>query len=116
MPDMAKLAPEPAPAPLPTQAAVQPPVKSLPEKPGLWRRLPTILAGWKRQWMLRRKTRPFQSPAVQTELALDKVRVLRNDLCEDDLEVVMIDKKTGKKTEKPAHSEEVESEKLTAQP
>jgi hypothetical protein len=37
-------------------------------------------------------------------------------LCEDDLEVVMIDKKTGNKTEKPAHCEEVESEKLAAKP
>jgi hypothetical protein len=42
------------------------------------------------------------------------VRVIRNDLCEDDLEVVMLDKKTGKKREKPAHVDEVEPEKLTA--
>ncbi len=114
-PALAKLAPEPAPAPLPTPPAAPVPAKGLPERPGLWSRLPAILAGWKSQWMLRRQARPFQSPAVQTELALDKVRVLRNDLCEDDLEVVTIDKKTGKKTENPAHREEVESEKLAAQ-
>jgi hypothetical protein len=115
-PPLAKVTPEPVLAPLPTPTAAPAPVKDLPAKPGLWSRLPAILAGWKNQWKLRRKTRPFQSPAVQTELALDKVRVLRNDLCEDDLEVVMIDKKTGKKAEKPAHSEEVESQKLAAQP
>jgi|HubBroStandDraft_1064217.scaffolds.fasta_scaffold187808_2 hypothetical protein len=115
-PALAKVASEPAPEPLPTPAAAPARVKDLPAKPGLWSRLPAILAGWKSQWILRRKTRPFQSPAVQTELALDKVRVIRNDLCEDDLEVVMIDKKTGNKTEKPAHCEEVESEKLAAKP
>jgi hypothetical protein len=61
-----------------------------------------------------RKERPFQSKAVQTELALDKVKVIRNDLCQDDLEVVAIDKKAAKKTEKPVQSEEME--KLTAHP
>jgi hypothetical protein len=92
------------------------PMKDQPSKPGFWSRLAGIPAGWARQWIPWRKAQPFQSPTVQTELGLDKVRVMRNDLSEDDLEVVMVDKKAGKKTEKPAHSEEVEREKLTANP
>jgi hypothetical protein len=102
----------PVPAPVPAPA----PVKDQPSKPGLWSRLAAIPAGWTCPWIPWRKAPPFQSPTVQTELALDKVRVMRNDLSEDDLEVVMLDKKAGKKTEEPAHSEEVEREKLTANP
>jgi hypothetical protein len=41
---------------------------------------------------------------------------MRNDLSDDGLEVVTMDKKAGKKMEKPAHREEVEREKLTAHP
>jgi hypothetical protein len=51
---------------------------------------------------------------------LEKVKVMRNDLSEDDLEVVFIAKKAGNKAgnkaEKPAQSERVEREKLTAIP
>jgi hypothetical protein len=104
--------------PKPVPAAKAPPApareKEQPSKPGLWSRLAEIPSGWTRQWNPWHKAPPFQSPTVQTELALDKVRVIRNDLCEDDLEVVMLDKKTGKKREKPAHVDEVEPEKLTA--
>ena len=32
---------------------------------------------------------------MQTELALEKVTVLRNDLNEDDLEVVLVERKVG---------------------
>jgi hypothetical protein len=45
---------------------------------------------------------------------LEKIKVMRNDLSEDDLEVVMIEKKAGKKADKKAQSEKVEREKLTA--
>jgi len=79
-------------------------------KPGFWRRL----AGWARGWMPWGKKHPFHWPAVQTELALDKVKVVRNDLKEDDLEVVVVDKSAGKKTGKPAQREE--ANKLTANP
>jgi hypothetical protein len=75
-----------------------------PARPGPWSRL----AAWAGRWMPWRKERPFQSAPVQTELALDKVKVIRNDLSEDDLEVVPIEKKAGKKTEKPVPSAEVE--------
>jgi hypothetical protein len=104
----------PVPAPVPAPAPVL--VKDEPSKPGLWSRLAGFLAGWTRQWIRWRNAPPFQSPTVQTELALDKVRVIRNDLSEGDLEVVMMEKKAGNKTEKPAQSEEVEREKLTANP
>jgi hypothetical protein len=46
-----------------------------------------------RRWSAARKAHPFQVPAVQTELALDKVTVVRNDLSEYDLEVVGMGKK-----------------------
>jgi hypothetical protein len=105
-------APAPKPAPVPPKAPA--PANDQPSKPGLWSRLAEIPSGWKRPWNPWHKAPPFQSPTVQTELALDKVRVIRNDLCEDDLEVVMLDKKTGKKREKPAQVDEVEREKLTA--
>ncbi|HTA29699.1 MAG TPA: hypothetical protein VK731_04410, partial [Candidatus Cybelea sp.] len=117
-PVAARVVPVPAPAPMPATAPVtaQAPAKDMPTKPALWSRLAAIPTDWARQWIPWRKAQPFQSPTVQTELALDKVRVIRNDLSEDDLEVVMIDKKAGNKTDKPAHSEEVEREKLTANP
>ena len=98
--------------PVPTPA----PAENQPSKPALWRRLAAIPASWTGSWIPWRKNPPVQSPTVQTELALEKVRVVRNDLCEDDLEVVMIDTKVGKKTEKPAQCEEVEREKATANP
>jgi hypothetical protein len=58
----------------------------------------------------------MRSAPVQTELALDKVKVMRNDLSEDDLEVVAIDKNAGKRIEKPAQAEQAEREQLTANP
>ena len=41
------------------------------------------------------KGRPVHRATVQTELALEKVTVLRNDLNEDDLEVVLVERKVG---------------------
>jgi len=107
-------APAPKPAPVPASERAPAPVEDQPSKPGLWSRLAEIPSGWTRQWNPWHKAPPFQSPTVQTELALDKVRVIRNDLCEDDLEVVMLDKKTGRKRETPAHVDDVEREKMTA--
>jgi hypothetical protein len=42
-----------------------------------------------------RKRREIHGTGVQTELALEKVTVLRNDLNEDDLEVVLVERKVG---------------------
>jgi len=100
----------------PTKSAGTAPAQPEPSKPRLWSHLADIPAGWLDKWIPRRKTPPFQSATVQTELVLEKVKVMRNDLSEDDLEVVMSDKKAGKKAEKPAQSERVEHEKMTAYP
>jgi len=106
-----------SPIPVPARARPAMPVlvKETPPKPGLLKSLAGTMAVKMRQWAPANKTQPFQAPTIQTELALDRVKVLRNDLIEDDLEVVMLDRKTGK-TEKPAPSERVEREKLTAHP
>jgi hypothetical protein len=93
-----------------------PPAQDQPPKPGLWSQLAVIPVGWVHKWIPRRATPPFPGATVQTELVLEKVKVLRNDFSEDDLEVVMIEKKAGKKAEKPDQSEKVEREKLTAKP
>jgi hypothetical protein len=71
------------------------PVAHFPSPPGLWDRL----SGPVRRWVANRKASPFQGPTVQTELALDKVLVVRNDLSEDDLEVVAVGK--SKKVKSP---------------
>jgi hypothetical protein len=80
-----------------------------PAAPPIWKSAIQGLARiWKR--LARRKAAPFGSPTVQTELALDKVTVIRNDLSEDDLEVVAAEKKT--KAGAPAEN----TEKQTANP
>jgi hypothetical protein len=50
---------------------------------------------WVRQLILGDKHRPYPGAGVQTELALEKVRVMRNNLDEDDLEVVLVQRKVG---------------------
>jgi hypothetical protein len=49
-----------------------------------------------------RKGRPVHAAGVQTELALEKVKVLRNNLNEDDLEVVLVAGQVGTGPEKPS--------------
>jgi hypothetical protein len=92
------------------------PKQDQPAKPPLWSHLATIPTGWMDKWMPRRKTPPFPSATVQTELALEKVKVIRNDLSEDDLEVVMIDSKVGNKAGKPVQVERVDLERIAASP
>jgi hypothetical protein len=100
-------------APMTAPAAAPAPAKvPVPAKPGPWRRLWGKTAGWARKWMPWRKA-ATPGATVQTELALNKVKVLRNDLSEDDLEVVAMDEEAGKKTEKPAGK--AEREKQTVQ-
>ena len=105
-----------APAPTPVPVTVPARTKDTTTKPALWSRLAAIPTDWARQWIPWRKAQPFQSPTVQTELALDKVRVIRNDLSEDDLEVVMIDSKVGNKAGKPVQVERVDLERIAASP
>jgi hypothetical protein len=47
------------------------------------------------QFIYGRNPGPFRSPSVQPELALEKVTVLKNNLSEDDLEVVLVERKVG---------------------
>ena len=56
-------------------------------------RLADFLHGFLQRWTARRKMSPFQGHTVQTELALEKVRVVRNDLSDDDLEVIPVGRK-----------------------
>jgi hypothetical protein len=102
--------------PVPTTPVSASAAHDQPSKPGLWGHLAVIPAGWVHKWIPWRKTPPFPSATIQTELALEKIKVVRNDLSEDDLEVVMIEKKAGKRAEKPAQSEKLEREELTANP
>jgi len=85
-------------------------------KPGFWSQLAEIVTGWIQNLNPWRKAAPFVIPTFQTELALEKIKVIRNDLSEDDLEVVMIEKKAGNKAQKPVERENVELEKVTANP
>lgn len=62
-------------------------------RPGVWDRSAAWFSGLFHRWNVKRKTSPFQGRSVQTELALDKVVVARNDLSEEDLEVVPVGKK-----------------------
>ena len=83
-------------------------------QPGWWSQLAVRSVRFVQSWISRRKIPAVPRATVQAELALEKIKVIRNDFSEDDLEVVMIDKKAGKKADKPAQSEKIEREKLTA--
>jgi hypothetical protein len=78
------------------------------------RQLTVFSAAWMNTWIPKRKAMPSQQATFQTELALDKIKVLRNDFSEDDLEVVLIEKKAGSGPRKPAQDERVELEELAA--
>ncbi|HEY3862456.1 MAG TPA: hypothetical protein VGO59_11250 [Verrucomicrobiae bacterium] len=87
----------PAPAPAAAQPAPAPvPVKEAPEKAQGMGRLADRMANWLRERTPWRGERPSRKPAVQTELALDKVKVIRNDLTQDDVEIIAVDKITEK--------------------
>ena len=62
---------------------------------GFWRRMASFCKGLVQRFVFGRKGRPVHGATVQTELALEKVRVMRNDLNEDDLEVVLVERKVG---------------------
>jgi hypothetical protein len=92
-----KLQPAPAPAPM---AKAKPPES-------VWTRLSGICREFLSQWTARGKASPFHVRTVQAELALEKVTVIRNDLSDEDLEVMPI--ATKKATVTPAISRGVES-------
>jgi len=62
---------------------------------GTWRRTVSFCKGLVQRFVFGRKGRPAHGATVQTELALEKVTVMRNDLNEDDLEVVLVERKVG---------------------
>ncbi len=99
-------------APLPAPAATAPPPVPRPSPDSIWRRAARWWAEFKR------KSPAAPPPSVQTELALSKVTVVRNDLSEDDLEVVPVDKSAGleKQTPQPAQSDNVQPDNLVAKP
>jgi hypothetical protein len=77
-----------APAPQPPALAPQPLMRQT-----IWSRLAGFHRGLLQKWAARRKASPFHGRTVQTELVLEKVKVVRNDLLEDDTEVVPVGKK-----------------------
>jgi hypothetical protein len=62
---------------------------------GVWRRTASFCKGLVQRFVFGRKGRPVHETTVQTELALEKVTVMRNDLNEDDMEVVLVERKVG---------------------
>jgi len=62
---------------------------------GTWRRTASFCKRLVQRFVFGRKGRPVHGETVQTELALEKVTVMKNDLNEDDLEVVLVERKVG---------------------
>ena len=86
----------------PTQPAVSPSPFAPDAKPakkpcadGIWKRSVSFCRWLVLRFVFGRKGRPIHGMTVQTELALEKVTVLQNDLNEDDLEVVLVERKEG---------------------
>jgi hypothetical protein len=63
--------------------------------PGTWKQTTSFCKGLVQQFVFGRKRRPVHEATIQAELALEKVTVLRNDLNEDDLEVVLVERTVG---------------------
>ncbi len=103
--------PRPAvPAPRPTAPTPKPPAAPpapAPREP-MWNHVVAICRELFKKWTEGRNASPFQKRTVQTELALEKITVVRNDLSEEDVEVVRVSKK--EKREKAASREPVRSE------
>jgi hypothetical protein len=62
---------------------------------GTWKRITSFCRGLIQRFIFGRKRRSSRGPTIQAELALEKVTVMRNDLNEDDLEVVLVERKVG---------------------
>ncbi|HUD47081.1 MAG TPA: hypothetical protein VMR33_09635 [Candidatus Baltobacteraceae bacterium] len=88
-------------APAPQQPALAP---HLPWGKSVWNRLAGFCRDFVQRWTAKRHATPFQAPTVQTELVLEKVTVKRNDLSEDDLEVVPVARK-----KKPAEHDQCQA-------
>ena len=66
-----------------------------PSATGTWKRTTRFCKELMQHLVFGHKGRPVHGPTVQTELALEKVTVMRNNLNEDDLEVVLVERKVG---------------------
>jgi hypothetical protein len=119
--------PTPAPARAATFAPVQKPDQAVEQTPaeipvrepgpGLWMRFSAWLCDLPHRWFSKRTSSPFQSRTIQTELALEKVIVKRNDLSEEDLEIVPVGKKAKEKSSKPENLDKPDkTEKPPEQP
>jgi hypothetical protein len=90
----------PAPRPIaPTPKPPATPPAPAPREP-IWNQVVAICRDLFKKWTDGRNASPFQRRTVQTELALEKITVVRNDLSEEDVEVIHVPKKV--KREKPA--------------
>jgi hypothetical protein len=91
-------------APMPASVVASAPARSI------WRR--SADGCWKvlRRWTGMGNGFSAHGPTVQAELALEKVRVVRNDLSEDDVEVVTVEKKSENG---PAQKRDLEYDKVT---
>jgi hypothetical protein len=91
------------PAPRPSAPTPKPPVAPpapAPREP-MWNQVVAFCREFFDKWTKERNASPFQKRTVQTELALEKITVVRNDLSEEDVEVIRVPKK--EKREKAAN-------------
>ncbi len=84
---------QPALSPSPFAPEAKPAIKACADS--TWKRTVRFCKGLILRFVFGRKGRPVHGMTVQTELALEKVKVLQNDLNEDDLEVVLVERKVG---------------------
>ncbi len=94
------VAPAPAARPVSASPFAEAGAESKPARPGPVRQARGFCQKLWHQFFYGREGRPAHTTGVQPELALDRVTVLRNDLNEDDLEVVLVQRKVGR-GEKP---------------
>jgi hypothetical protein len=84
----------------PPQSVISPfaPIAKKPETPYVrdtYNRTTRYCKWWVKRYIFGHKGRLVDGPTVQAELALEKVTVMKNDLNEDDLEVVLVERKVG---------------------
>ena len=85
--------PNPFVSPRPTAQPVKP--IGRPCASDTWKQAVALGKDLVRRFLFGRKRRLVHGPTVQTELALEKETEMRNNLDEDDLEVVLVERKVG---------------------
>jgi len=84
-----------SPSPFAQVAKKEAKTSEMPFARGTWNRTVKFCRAIVQRFIFGRKGRPVRGPTVQAELALEKVTVMRNNLNEDDLEVVLVERKVG---------------------